>query len=504
MLAQSFTSISIFQILEKILEYLPRHELLRCALVCKKWKAIVRQPKFFGRIAIGFNDWPAIVEVFERSEEPFPFQHIISDFTQFRMSRMHEVYKLCEPEAIRRLDVYLAHEYLDGQLIWLNKFPNLHTLMLTYDCSIEDDCIDLSGFQVMETVTTLEVGQILKCLDLVERLVPKLPNLKHIRLELHCNYDFYDNQASMESVGRLKNLAKKVEEIEVNFSRECARVDSQDDSFLGLMAIREPKIVIRRMGIQSTSMELVEHFAEFYPHLTHLKVDADYFQLDSTTMARIAKCFPQLEVFDIINATVWPIKNICQDLSKTKLKCLKVFLHRYAEIEFEFVDKVVELPHLEKLVLRYWGRDGYIECKNFSLGLQCCTNLTSLVVDFFSIGDRHLQLILCHLKKLRKLILGYCTNITDEGFNSCTGASIQELIFLEHLSLENGPNITDLTLIDNFKFKSLQYLKLENLPKLTQPGIEAVSANCPFIRTLILKNMSGLSDKALSDFFSRK
>lgn len=191
-----------------------------------------------------------------------------------------------------------------------------------------------------------------------------------------------------------------------------------------------------------------------------------------------------------------------RDVTEKEWKCLSKSLHlkkldlRQCSVTDCHLESLIELPHLNDLVLFKKNKDNELEVLRSLLNLKKLTiycndesddeeptynlnelktliNLTRFECHYGDIQDDHLE-FLKELTRLKKLTLFYC-NITDDGLNN-----IKELTSLTHLNIQGCCQSTDNNLdflqkltqikrlnLNAISFGSKELIKLGNLTRLT-------------------------------------
>uniref|UniRef100_A0A182JPX9 F-box domain-containing protein n=1 Tax=Anopheles christyi TaxID=43041 RepID=A0A182JPX9_9DIPT len=143
----------------------------------------------------------------------------------------------------------------------------------------------------------------------------------------------------------------------------------------------------------------------------------------------------------------------------------------------------------------------------------CLTLLNLTVIDFCGsdcMNDTSVQFLFCYLKCLRILRLNGCVKISDAGltgenlpvavieiWDTQTTFSISELRSLQELQLSGCFKVTDFTLAHSFRFRELRELNLAHCVQISEPGIEAMSLNCPALEQIDMSDCFHVNDRCV-------
>lgn len=440
------------------------------------------------------DDFKDFVKVFEKAQI-FPFKHIVTDGVGYRLERLEIVMQLCDnPSNIRSVDLYLANEIINEQIVWLNEFKNLKRIKFYYDCQIKAYELDLSAFEPMESVELIEICSIIECLEFIDVLFPsKFTNIKNIFIDLGCSICFYEE--TFEAQNFIHKIAKKTPSIQLQFTDEYFRPDNQDSSFRGLIRLKQPNIFINQIGVMQgrISAQLVDEFATIYPEVQHLKYEVDQ---GPTNLHQMARNFPNLRFLNISNITDFLLENILESFFVCKnLESLTFQFNGNEEVEISFLEQVREFPKLKRFTLQSYNQPFDFSILDFQMAVKSLAHLEYLEIGFQTLLDSHVQLILFYLKKLKELTISYCYNLSNEAFEH-----LNNLKDLRCLKLIGGRAISDEVFSKNSNLKVLERLDLGNFHCITDISLQKFALNSPFLYQVKFEDCKEITDEGIINF----
>ncbi|XP_055907556.1 uncharacterized protein LOC129942576 [Eupeodes corollae] len=132
----------------------------------------------------------------------------------------------------------------------------------------------------------------------------------------------------------------------------------------------------------------------------------------------------------------------------------------------------------------------------------CANNLPNLRIFNLSgcgkaVTDKSIQEVFDCLRKLQGLKID-SSILTDDGILGIpTGNSIQNLEFLEMLSIRCCKGLTDLSLTSGLMIPQLKFLDISNCEKMSVVGLRSLVQNCPTVEEMRLASGKGMGLEAV-------